>query len=181
MHDIERDRTRSKTSNQSTPGRGHNRRKGFQQMRDAFQWQILGDERLRGVDVKVALAISLRLNRDDYEQDGKLHAWPGIDTIAEMISVPRRSIRRSLGRLVMLEHLRLIRGGHRPGDPHHYIPQVQPPKRRSQVTVMGVTGAPLISDETLTKRLGEEERIERNFDDFETMPGRYAKRKETLQ
>ena len=158
-------------------------------MRDAFQWQIIGAG-LRGVDVKVAIAISLLFNRNDYEEEGRLHAYPAIETIAEKAKVPERSVKRSIDRLMKLGHIRIDPGGRGPGDPHHYYPQIKDlyswisdttAKRVSRVTKKGVTGAPLISDETLTKRLGEEARIERNFDDFETMPGRYAKRKETLQ
>ncbi len=107
------------------PGRGHNRRYDFQQMRDAFQWQILGDKDLWASDVKVAFALSLRLNRNDYEELGKLHAWPSIDRLAEKTGLQKRNVQRSIKRLVLLGHLQVIPGGSRPGDPNHYIPMIK--------------------------------------------------------
>jgi hypothetical protein len=149
-------------------------------MRDAFQQQILSAG-LRGVDVKVAIAISLRLNRNDYEEEGRLYAFPGIDTIAEMIQAPERSVKRSIDRLIKLGHLSIDPGGRGPGDPHHYYPRIKDryewvpgitAKRVSRVTKKGVTGVPLISDETLTKKLGKaEDRALAGFDDFERFPG----------
>jgi hypothetical protein len=54
-------------------------------MGDAYQWQILVDHRLWASDVKVGVAISLYLSRSDYEDDGKLLAWPGIDKLAAKV------------------------------------------------------------------------------------------------
>jgi hypothetical protein len=122
VSDVEQRAAARKTG---LPRRGHNRRRDFLEMREAFQWQILGDNIVRGIDAKVALAISLYLNREDWELHSKLHAWPGIDTIAQKIGVSERSVRRSIGRLVMLGHFRLHVGGRGPGDPHHYIPQIK--------------------------------------------------------
>jgi hypothetical protein len=40
-----------------------------------------------------AIAISLFLTRDDYEQEGKLHAWPAIGTVAERTELLGRSVK----------------------------------------------------------------------------------------
>ena len=94
-------------------------------MRDDFQWQLLADRNLHRADVKVALAISLLLNRDDYEKHGKLHAWPALDTIAKRTGTDRRSVRRSIKRIALMGHLRIVDGGRGPGDPHHFVPVIK--------------------------------------------------------
>jgi hypothetical protein len=119
-HHLDRGRAESKS-----PGRAHNRRKDFQQMRDTFQWQLLGDRSLRGVDVKVALALSLHINRDLVEEEGELRAWPGLKTIAERTHVPLRSVRRSVDRLVLFGHFRVISGGCGPGDTNRYVARIK--------------------------------------------------------
>ncbi len=91
-------------------------------MRDAFQRQLLADRHLHRADVKVGVAISLLLNRGDYERGGKLHAWPSIETIAALTSTDRRTVRRSTKRLALMGHFRIIEGGKGPRDPHHYVP-----------------------------------------------------------
>jgi hypothetical protein len=118
---VHRDAARK--SADGTPfGKGHNRQRGFQQMRDDFQWQLLADPRLHRADVKIGVAVSLLLNRDDYEEEGRLHAWPGLNTIAEKTATNPRSVRRSIKRLELMGHFRIIKGGKGPGDPHHYVP-----------------------------------------------------------
>ena len=55
---IERGRER-KRSEAAKPGIGHNSRTGFNQMRDAFQWQLIADKELSTTaEVKIGVAIS---------------------------------------------------------------------------------------------------------------------------
>src|SRR5208282_5222996 len=118
---IEHGRER-KRSEVAQPGIGHNSRTGFNQMRDAFQWQLLADKELNTpAEVKIGVAISLLLNRKDYDRGGVLHAWPSLDTIAERTGTSRSTARRVIRKIATLGHIRIIEGGCGTRSPHRYV------------------------------------------------------------
>ncbi len=92
--------------------------------KDTFQFQILEDSRLKPADVKTAITISLFLNRDDYEEGGRLHAWPSLDTIAMKTKLTKRTVQRSIRRLAEFGHFCLVEGTGR-GHSHHYEPVIK--------------------------------------------------------
>ena len=117
---AERSRER-KQDDAATPGIGHNSRKGFQQMRDAFQWRLLADRRLHDADRKIGFALSLLLNRKVYDRDGTLLAWPSHETIAKRTGTHPRTVKKSTERLATLGYVHILRGGKGPRDPNRYV------------------------------------------------------------
>jgi hypothetical protein len=91
-----------------------NGRPNFWQARDRWRDRLLADSQLSHADRSLVTQIYRHLNRREFENTGKLLAWPSWETMAEGGHLSERSIARGCRKLEELGALRIIHGGRDP-------------------------------------------------------------------
>jgi hypothetical protein len=97
----------------------------FEKFKEAWQFQIVADHNLSAHTLRVAFVIGSHLNRDSRE------AWPGMAVLIRRTGVARNTVIRSIQRLEVAEHLRVVRSRATSGKNfvNHYQPLL---KRHAQ-------------------------------------------------
>jgi hypothetical protein len=109
--------------------------------RERWLMQLIADPDLTAGDLRVAIAITFHMNR---QQDGL--AWPGMARLATLTRTSLSTVIRATKRLEVRGHLRVIRsraGGKR--GLNHYHPMLKraastPLAEQSRMTLPSVTG-----------------------------------------
>lgn len=72
---------------------------------------VLGNDELTPTARLVAAILFLHANREHYEESGELCSWPAQQTIADMLGVSIRSVRRAVQQLIESGHIELVHSG----------------------------------------------------------------------
>jgi len=86
-----------------------------------FAWlnEVKADTSLPASAFKVAFELGQWINREAFEKEAVLTAWPSLETIGAAIVMSERTARDMVGRLESRGHLE-IKVGHGPGHPSRY-------------------------------------------------------------